>query len=71
MNSVGAKGGICFWTTGVKVDLHSMSQHHIDASVKGNERLWRFTVLHGHPESHLRHLTWSLIKRVHNLDNSA
>lgn len=64
VDSVGRSGGLALlWRKDVVVDLLSMSVHHIDVVVRDGlgEEEWRCTGFYGWPETHNRHLSWSLL----------
>ncbi|KAL6228109.1 hypothetical protein ACLB2K_002063 [Fragaria x ananassa] len=59
-------GGLALlWTTDTKVSLLSYSDFHIDVMVGETTDQWRFTGIYVQPKAELRHLSWSLIRRLH------
>lgn len=72
VKSRGASGGLCLlWKSDVVVSIRSFSFYHIDALIQWNGMALRFTGLYGQPEGHLRTCTWELLRRLHNVDDSA
>jgi hypothetical protein len=73
VDSDGLSGGIgLFWSSAVTVDIKSFNSHHIDAVVQckdGSVPTWRFTGMYGESRRENRHLTWTLIRRLHQLRN--
>ncbi len=63
-----AQGGglVLFWKQEAKVTIKSYSNHHIDTMInEGLEDSWCFTGFYGAPETHRRHLSWSLLRTLH------
>ncbi|KAL6228112.1 hypothetical protein ACLB2K_002066 [Fragaria x ananassa] len=59
-------GGLALlWTTDTKISLLSYSDFHIDVMVGETTDQWRFTGIYVQPKAELRHLSWSLIRRLH------
>jgi hypothetical protein len=73
VDSDGLSGGIgLFWSSAVTVDIKSFNSHHIDAVVQckdGSIPSWRFTGIYGESRRENKYLTWTLIRRLHQLQN--
>jgi hypothetical protein len=71
VDSDGLSGGIgLFWSTDVVVDIKSFNSNHIDAVVSakdGSGSPWRFTGFYGESRREKRHLSWTLLRRLHSL----
>jgi hypothetical protein len=71
VSSDGLSGGIgIFWSADVVVDVKSFNLNHIDAIVtpmEGDLTPWRFTGFYGEPRRENRHLSWTLLRRLHLL----
>jgi hypothetical protein len=69
VDSDGLSGGVgIFWSSAVTVDIKGFSLHHIDAVVQckdGSVPPWRFTGIYGESRRENRHLTWTLLRRLH------
>ncbi|XP_073151978.1 uncharacterized protein [Henckelia pumila] len=66
----GRSGGlILLWKDPLDVMIHSYSSGHIYCSVNHVGKKWRFTGFYGSPEACSRHLSWDLLRRLHNLSN--
>ncbi|MDO7987362.1 reverse transcriptase domain-containing protein, partial [Sweet potato little leaf phytoplasma] len=51
------------------VKIESFSDNHIDSSVNWQDKQWRFTGIYGFPEQSQKHMTWSLIRKLHAHNN--
>lgn len=72
VDCIGRSGGLCLlWKEEVDVTIRSFSSSHIDASVKWESLMWRFSGVYGHPNASQRFQTWELLRRLHNGDDSA
>jgi hypothetical protein len=73
VDSDGLSGGVgLFWSSAVTVDIKSYNLHHIDAVIQckdGSVPPWRFTGIYGESRRENRHLTWTLMRRLHQLRN--
>ena len=54
-----------FVPTKVDVDIQTSSSHHIDALIKQEGVVWRFTGFYGHPETSRRGESWDLLRQLH------
>lgn len=73
VDSDGLSGGVgLFWSSAVTIDIKSYNLHHIDAVIQckdGSVPPWRFTGIYGESRRENRHLTWTLMRRLHQLRN--
>ena len=61
--SKGRSGGLALlWDEEVDLSITSYTRFHIDAQIKSQEGLWRFTGFYGHPETAKRKGSWALLK---------
>ncbi|XP_073132022.1 uncharacterized protein [Henckelia pumila] len=68
VESRGYSGGLCLlWKDPMKVSIKSYSQGHIDCVISQKRLVWRFTGFYGNPNTSLRHLYWSLLRRLSNM----
>ena len=52
--------------TYIEVEVVSSSLNHIGAIInKSSVLAWRFTGFYGEPETHKRHESWDLLRRLH------
>jgi hypothetical protein len=55
-------GLVLLWDSSVDVHIQNYSDHHINANVVQADGIqWRITSFYGHPETSLRHRSWSLL----------
>lgn len=58
-------GGLALiWDSNTGVTLRSYNTSHIDVDVSYRGSIWGFTSFYGDPRRHLRHLSWSLLRRL-------
>ena len=65
----GHSGGLAlFWSKEVTLEIKSFSKNHIDAMITESSEafFWRFTSFYGHPKTHLRGESWSLLSYLNN-----
>ena len=56
-----------YWKNELLVDVVSSSLNHIDAIInKDSDAAWRFTGFYGELETHKRHESWELLRRLHH-----
>jgi hypothetical protein len=71
VDSDGLSGGVgLFWSSAVTVDIKSSNLHHIDAVVQckdGSVPPWHFTGFYGESRRENKHLSWTLMRRLHQL----
>jgi hypothetical protein len=71
VDSDGLSGGIgLFWSSAVTVDIKSSKSHHNYAVVQCKDSYvpsWQFPGIYGESRRDNRHLTWTLIRRLHQL----
>uniref|UniRef100_A0A2N9HU49 CCHC-type domain-containing protein n=1 Tax=Fagus sylvatica TaxID=28930 RepID=A0A2N9HU49_FAGSY len=62
----GLGGGLALlWDSSVDVHIQSYSDHHINAEVFQLDGIhWRITGFYGHPETSLRHWSWTLLRHL-------
>jgi hypothetical protein len=62
----GLGGGLALlWDSSVDVHIQHYSDHHISANVVQADGIqWRITGFYGHPETSLRHRSWSLLRHL-------
>jgi hypothetical protein len=61
--SKGRSGGLALlWDEDVDLSITSYTRFHVDAQIKSQEGLWRFTGFYGHPETAKRKGSWALLK---------
>ncbi|XP_073152378.1 uncharacterized protein [Henckelia pumila] len=66
----GKRGGlILMWKYPLNVIVKSFSMRHIDCYVEEGENKWRFTGFYGNPDSSSRQASWTLLRRLCNMDN--
>ena len=61
------RGGalVLFWRNDTEVEVVFSSLNHIDAIInKSSDSAWRFTGFYGEPETHKRHESWDLLRRL-------
>ena len=58
-------GLVVYWKNEISVDILSSSLNHIDMVInKNTDAAWRFTGFYGEPETHKRHESWDLLRRL-------
>lgn len=62
-----SSGLILFWNDTLNVSIQSYFVGHIDCIVIDQGKRWRFTGFYGNPNANLRHHSWSLLPRLHNI----
>lgn len=67
-DSEGKGGGVVvFWRRGLNVELRNFSRFHMDLEIKEEDGFkWRFTGMYGEPRTEKKHLTWKLLRILHN-----
>ncbi|XP_074300812.1 uncharacterized protein LOC141632135 [Silene latifolia] len=67
VDSMGRSGGLAFlWKKEIDCTFVSASVHHMDFVIKGEEGEWRVTGFYGWPAVNDRHLSWELLRVLHN-----
>ncbi|XP_074315616.1 uncharacterized protein LOC141651821 [Silene latifolia] len=67
VDSVGRSGGLAFlWKKEVDCNFVSASVHHVDCHIREGEKEWRITGFYGWPAVSDRHLSWELLRLLHN-----
>ena len=72
VHAVGLSGGLqLLWNENVDVTIRSFSKGHIDALIEDDRGInSRFTGFYGEANEAVRHLSWELLRRIHNGDDS-
>lgn len=71
VESRGISGGLCLmWKQEIDVYIRLFSHNHIDCSVSIQGRSWRFLGIYGCLETDYKKLTFDLIRRLSNHDDS-
>lgn len=60
---------LLLWKDSEQVTINSSSEGHIDASIKNDAGMWRFTSFYGNPMVQKRKESWELIKRLSQCSN--
>ena len=64
--SVHIRGGLALlWKEDVELHVKTYSPHHIDALIKGENSVWRFTGFYGWLEEQRKRDSWQLLKHLH------
>ena len=64
--SIHRRGGLALlWKEDVDLYVQSYSPHHIDALIKDENSIWRFTGFYGWPEEQRKCDSWQLLKHLH------
>ena len=73
IDSQGRSGGIgIFWNNPIKVDILGYSIYHIDCSILDPDKdPWRLTCVYGEAQTHLRHQTWTVLKKYKQYKHAA
>ena len=59
-------GLVLYWRNDIEVEVISSSLNHIDVIInKSSVSAWRFTRFYGEPETHKRHESWDLLRRLY------
>ena len=57
---------VLYWRNDIEVEVISSSLNHIDVIInKSSVSAWRFTRFYGEPETHKRHESWDLLRRLY------
>jgi hypothetical protein len=66
----GKGGGLAlWWRDGVEVAVRPWCQYYIDAEIKTEAGVWRFTGIYGEPRTELRTKTWEVLRYLRAQDN--
>ncbi|KAE8774428.1 hypothetical protein D1007_53200 [Hordeum vulgare] len=67
-DSEGKGGGVVvFWRRGLSVELRDFSRFHMDLEIKEEDGFkWRFTEIYGVPRAEKKHVTWKVMRILHN-----
>ena len=58
-------GLVLYWRNDTKVEVVSSSLNHIDTIInKSSDLVWCFTRFYSEPETHKRHESWDLLRRL-------
>ena len=64
--SIHRRGGLALlWKEDIDLHLQTYSPHHIDAVIKGENSVSRFTGFYGWPEEQRKRDSWQLLKHLH------
>lgn len=58
------------WKEQNLVTVKSFSKNHIDLEINSKGKIWRFTGIYGHPKTNNKHLTWDLMRRLKDHNDS-
>ncbi len=65
-------GGLAlYWHESLHLEIKTMNERYIDAHVRASADVppWRLTCVYGEPQTEDRHLMWSLLRNLHQLED--